>query len=190
MQIDNRIVLALSNLMGEEKRRLDKIFIFKKAGEVKYFASDGVAAMLITPKQGELDFDGEDGVYTIPSFVKKLVKYKDKEENAALNNTIFELKKGRCHCQIWQGFPIDFTYPIEDVEFKEVPDVFKTAPVEKTAIAFYPECARRIGKALGVLGAGTPLFLINEGEKYQGMASTDNFNIVYCVIGKDADEKQ
>lgn len=185
--IDSRIILALSELTGDADRELNKIFIFAhESGETEYFATNGHAAAVVLPTEPEMNFDGN-FVATIPDCLKKVIKYKENEEDKELNKVFFEYddKMNFAKVKVWTGNEfLNIQYSWLKSRFEKLPDVFTYKTVDKSQITFNPEVGAKIKKCAKKLGIKSPLTW-NLGENcFTGEIENENFLLRYCFMGE------
>lgn len=190
--VDNRILLALSEITGSEERGLDKIFVFRKKGEAPvFFASNGYIALKIEQTEPEFDFEKEENyVLEIPEMFKKILKFNKKEENEAMNKTIFAEDGEKIKASFYNKMPFElrFTNP-ETKKFEALPDVFKQDTTEQRAFTFNPVLAGNLAKALVKLGfKPMQTFLLGERVMH-GTKENEDFIAEYVLMGGVADEE-
>ncbi len=189
--VDNRILLALSEITGSEERGLDKIFVFRKKGEAPvFFASNGYIALKIEQTEPEFNFENEENyVLEIPEILKKILKFNKKEENEAMNKTIFVEAGEEIKALFYNKIPLElrFTNP-KTKKFEGLPDVFRQNTSEQKTFTFNPVLAGKLAKALVKLGfKPMQTFLLGE-HVMQGTKENEDFIAEYILMGGVADE--
>lgn len=183
--VDNRILLGLSEVAGDQERNLDKVFIFKnKVDGFAYFATDGYIAMRVEVKEPEFDFEDLDCVIEIPTMIKKVLRYNSKEYNDEMNKTIVKFFGDEVYCRFFNIYPYSLNFNMSpQKKFEALPDVFNAEAIEQRAIAFNPSNAQKINKALIRLGfKSLPTFMLGD-MKMVGNMENEDFVVEFVLIG-------
>lgn len=185
IKVDNRILQALFEISGEVDRDLNSVFVFSGDGGVPvYFASDGHVAMNIREVEPEIAYNGE-YVVEIPDVFKKIVGYKKKEENGAMNNTVIRWNDDEVILSMFNGSPFDISYSMRQThKFDKIPDVFHYDTRAQEVVSFSLNAAKKIGAALGKLGVSTaPVFTLNgQQESFCGRIRTECFEVEFVMM--------
>lgn len=186
ISVDNRILLSLFELCGDEARGLDKAFIFCKKGKAPvFFSSNGYSAIKIEEAEPEL-YGGDDKIIAIPDLFKKILKYKKKEEdkNPALNNTLISANDTKVILENFSYLPLTCEFANVNSTFKELPDVFKYKYEKTEVIALNMGLTAKVASALSKLGVSKvpTLALSADGSALCGNIQNENFIVEIALM--------
>lgn len=181
--VDNRILLALSEITGEAGRKLNNIFIFGKDGQSPvYFASNEHCAIKIEEVQQSFNFDG-DFALSIPDVFKKIVKFDKKEPNEMLNKTNIIFDKEKVKLGIFNELPFKLEYSYIIPKFEKMPDVFNDEKINKDILTFDPALVQSVNKALMKLGFKSMVTFEIAEQKLKGYRENEEFIVEFCIMG-------
>lgn len=186
LSVDNRILMSLFELCGDEERGLNKAFIFCKRNKAPvFFASNGYSAIKIEETEPEL-YDGDDIVIAIPDLFKKILKYKKKEEdkNPDLNNTLIEVWGDEVRLENFSYIPLTCKFVNENKKFEKLPDVFKYKYEKTEVLALNMGLTAKVASALGKLGVSKvpTLALSADGGALCGNIQNENFIVELALM--------
>lgn len=185
LSVDNRILMSLFELCGDEDRGLSNAFIFCKKNKAPvFFSTNGYSAIKIEETEPEF-YDGDDVVIAIPNLFKKILKYKKKEEarNPDLNNTLIKICGDKVELENFSYMPLTCKFA-NYIKFEELPDIFKYKYEKTEVLALNMGLTAKVGSALSKLGLSQipTLALSSDSSALCGNIQNENFIVELALM--------